>query len=44
MYVKADRLAQMGWKPVHSDQVSLLEALPNMIDAAVEDMGWTTSA
>lgn len=40
MYVKADRLTRMGWKPVHSDKISLLEALPAMIDAGVEDIGW----
>ncbi|KAI0692151.1 hypothetical protein BC835DRAFT_84752 [Cytidiella melzeri] len=43
MYGKADRLARMGWKPVWSDKVSLLESLPDAIDAHLEDMGWTVS-
>lgn len=41
MYVKADRLTRMGWKAAYTDKVSLLETLPGMVDAAVEDMGWT---
>ena len=42
MYVKADRLAKMGWKPVYTNKCTLLEALPEAIDACAEDMGWTT--
>jgi hypothetical protein len=37
MFAKADRLANMGWKPVESDKTSLMESLPAMIDAALED-------
>ncbi|KAI0820977.1 hypothetical protein BC629DRAFT_1587318 [Irpex lacteus] len=43
MYTNADRLARMGWKPVYSNEISLLDALPDAIDACVEDMGWTVS-
>lgn len=27
----------MGWKPVESEKASLMELLPEMIDAALED-------
>jgi hypothetical protein len=37
MFAKADRLVNMGWKPVESDKTSLMESLPAMIDAALED-------
>ncbi len=37
MLAKPDRLAQMGWKPVESLKVSLLEDLPASIDAALVD-------
>lgn len=37
MFAKADRLARMGWKAVESEKVSLMEVLPAMIDAALED-------
>lgn len=43
MYVKADRLTRMGWKPVWSDKVSLLESLPDAVDAGIQDMGWTVT-
>lgn len=34
---KADRLTEMGWKPVESLKISLLEDLPAAIDAGLED-------
>ena len=37
MFAKGDRLARMGWKPVESFKVSLMENLPEAIDAALED-------
>ncbi|EKM53534.1 uncharacterized protein PHACADRAFT_125329 [Phanerochaete carnosa HHB-10118-sp] len=37
MFAKADRLTRMGWKSVESDRISLMESLPAMIDAALED-------
>ncbi len=43
MYTNADRLARMGWKPVYSNEISLLDVLPDAIDACAEDMGWTVS-
>ena len=38
MLASADRLAQMGWEPVHSFKTSLLDELPGMIDAALETL------
>lgn len=38
MLAKADRLTQMGWKPVRSLESSLMEELPACVDAAIE--GW----
>ncbi|KAI0090563.1 hypothetical protein BDY19DRAFT_887189 [Irpex rosettiformis] len=43
MLGRADRLTRMGWKPVYSDQIALLDDLPEAIDACAEDMGWTTA-
>ena len=37
MSARADRLTQMGWKPVETLKESLLENLPAAIDAALED-------
>lgn len=37
MYAKADRLARTGWKPIEADRITLMENLPAMIDAALED-------
>ncbi|KAI0343440.1 NAD(P)-binding protein [Trametopsis cervina] len=42
MYVKADRLARLGWKPVHSNTASLLDTLPEAINAYLADAGWTS--
>ena len=38
MLASADRVAQMGWEPVHSFKTSLLDELPAMIDAALETL------
>ena len=38
MLASADRLEQMGWKPVYSFKTSLLDELPAMIDTALETL------
>ena len=37
MFAKPDRIRSMGWKPVESEKISLMENLPAMIDVALED-------
>ncbi|KAI6044884.1 hypothetical protein EDC04DRAFT_2599235 [Pisolithus marmoratus] len=35
LFVKPERLAKLGWEPIETKKVPLLESLPSMIDAAL---------
>lgn len=36
-FVKPQRLAKLGWEPVETKKLSLLDSLPRMIDVALEE-------
>ncbi|EIM90883.1 uncharacterized protein STEHIDRAFT_165359 [Stereum hirsutum FP-91666 SS1] len=36
-FSKPERLARLGWTPVHTDRISLMESLPDMIEVALAE-------